>query len=786
MQSLRSRLLAGLPVLGLLWSVPGLSQSQSSAAPEASADRTVLPVQPTPYRGTIGMTYRDSRPYYAPPVKAPAGAPNILVVLTDDVGFGAASTFGGPVPTPNLDRLAARGLRYTRFHTTAMCSPTRAALLTGRNHHAVGTGIVTDTASGYPGYSGAIPASAASVAQILRYNGYSTAMVGKHHNVPANEQSPAGPFNHWPTGLGFDHFYGFIGGDADQWHPRLYRGVEAVDDRPPPGETLDRMLFDDAIGWVHTQKAAAPDKPFFLYVAPGSAHAPHQAPAEWIARFRGKFDAGWDALRDETLRRQVKAGIAPKGTRLTPRPEAIPAWSSLTAEDRQADARMMEVFAGMLAYQDAQFGRLLDELDRMGVSDNTLIIFIEGDNGGSAEGGVEGTLNEIGRLANGVVETPATKLAAIEQMGGPGTSQLYPVGWSWATNSPFQWMKQVGSHLGGTRNGMVVSWPSHIADKGGVRTAFAHVTDITPTVLEAAGLPQPTRVDGIAQQPVDGVSFAYSFDKGVPEKPRTQYFELLGNRGIYKDGWLANTVPARLPWQMGGSGMSPLDYKWELYDLRKDFSQSHNLAASEPKRLEDMKALWDAEARRNQVYPLDDRQGDRSNGVLPAGAGRKSFDYWGGGISVPQAVAPRFGWGSFTLEADVVLPGSASHGVLAATGSGLSGWSFYLEDGKPAVIHAASHRADDKWVISATSPLPAGPARIRYDFASAGMGRGGKMTISVDGRQVAQGEIKRSAILSAGLGESFDTGRDTGEEVTTYPHGSSFDGTIRAITVRMK
>ncbi|WP_375195192.1 arylsulfatase [Sphingobium sp.] len=763
-----------------------MSQIQPLNADGATLNRAILPPPPPAFRGTIGQTYKDSRPYYAPQVKAPAGAPNVVVVLTDDVGFGAASTFGGPVPTPNLDRLAARGLRYTRFHTTAMCSPTRASLLTGRNHHAVGAGIVTDTASGYPGYDGAIPRSAASIAQILRYNGYSTAMIGKHHNVPTSEQSPAGPFTHWPTGLGFDHFFGFIGGDADQWRPRLYRGVELTDERPPAGETLDHILFDDAISWVHTQKAAAPDKPFFLYIAPGSAHAPHQAPAEWIAKFRGKFDSGWDALRTETLHRQVKSGIAPKGTQLTPRPDSIPAWSSLTPEDRAADARMMEVFAGMLAYQDAQFGRLLDELDRMGQSDNTLIIFIEGDNGGSAEGGIEGTLNEIGRLANNMVDTPATKAAAMDKMGGPGQSLLYPVGWSWATNSPFQWMKQVGSHLGGMRNGMVVAWPARIADKGGIRTAFSHVTDIMPTVLEAVGLPQPTSVDGVAQQPVDGVSIAYSFDKGIPEKPRTQYFELIGNRALYKDGWLANTTPGRLPWKMGGSGMSPLDYKWELYDLRTDFSQSRDLAAKEPQRLEEMKALWDEQARRNQVYPLDDRQGDRSNGVLPEGAGRKLYEYWSGGISVPQAVAPRFGWGSFSLEADVVLPRNTSHGVLAATGSLLGGWSFYLDDGKPAIIHAASHQAGDQWVVAATQPLAAGPARIRYDYASSGFGRGGKVTISVNGQQVAQGEIKRNATFSAGLSETFDTGRDTGEEVAAYPKGSEFDGTIKSIIVKLK
>lgn len=784
MRQLSARLLAGMSLFGLLPVLPGVAQTPVAPAPVLTVDRTILPVPPAVFKGQVGETYHDSRPHYAPLLKAPAGAPNIVVVLTDDVGFGAASTFGGPVPTPNLDRLAAHGLRYTRFHTTGMCSPTRASLLTGRNHHAVGTGIVTDTASGYPGYTGEIPRSAASIAQILRYNGYGTAMVGKHHNVPAPENSPAGPFNRWPTGLGFDHFFGFIGGDTDQWKPHLYRGVQAVADQPPPGETLDRILFDDAIGWVHKQKAAAPNQPFFLYIAPGSAHAPHQAPPEWIAKFRGKFDAGWDALRAETLRRQIKAGIVPRGTNLTPRPDAIPAWSSLSADERKADARMMEVFAAMLAYQDAQFGRLLDELERMGQSENTLIVFIEGDNGGSAEGGTEGALNEIGRLANGVVETPATKLAAMDRMGGPGTSQLFPVGWSWATNSPFQWMKQVGSHLGGIRNGMVVSWPARIADKGGIRTSFTHVTDIMPTILEAVGLPQPAQVDGVTQQPVDGVSFTYSFDRNVAERPRTQYFELLGNRAIYKDGWLANTTPGRLPWKMGGSGTSPLEYQWELYDLRTDFSQSRDLAAREPKRLEELKALWNAEARRNQVYPLDDRQGDRSNGVYPEAMARNLYEYWSSGISVPQAVAPLLGIRSFALDADVVLPESPGSGVLAASGSHLGGWSFYLDEGKPVVIHAASHQAGDQWVISASKPIPPGPAHIRFEHASAGLGQGGTMTIFVNGQEVAQGEIKRSAMLAASLSETFDIGRDTGEVVIHYPRGSEFNGTIKKVTVR--
>lgn len=761
-----------------------LAQAAPLPAP-AAVDRAVLPIAPQPFRGVANPTYRDSRPFYPPQVTAPAGAPNILLIMTDDVGFGAASTFGGPVPTPNLDRLAARGLRYTRFHTTAMCSPTRAALLTGRNHHAVGSGIVTDTASGYPGYDGSIPRSAATIAEILRDNGYSTALVGKHHNVPSREQSPAGPFDHWPTGLGFDHFYGFVGGDANQWQPVLYRGTEPVSDQPPPGQTLDRLLVDDAIHWVHTQKAAAPDKPFFLYLAPGSAHAPHQAPPEWIARFRGQFGGGWDELRAATLRRQIAGGIAPPGTRLTPRPTEIPAWSSLSPEEQQSDAHMMEVFAGMLAYQDHQIGRLLDELGRMGLSDDTLVMFIEGDNGGSPEGGLLGTLNEIGTLANGVQETPASKHAMLDRMGSPDTFELYPVGWAWATNSPFQWTKQVGSHLGGTRNGLVVSWPEHIHDAGGIRTEFGHVVDVAPTLLEAAGLPMPRVVDGAAQQPLDGVSLAYTFDRDVPEKPRTQYFELLGNRAIYKDGWMASTTPARMPWKFGGSGISPLDYRWELYDLRHDYSQAVDLAAKEPGRLADLKALWTKEAERNQVFPLDDRQGDRSNGVPPAKP-RTHFEYWGGGISVNQPVAPMLGVRSFSMDADVVIPAQGADGALVATGSRFGGWSFYFENGRPVVAHAASIQQGGQYRIAATAPIPAGPAHMHYEFASRGPGAGGRLTISVDGRQVAAGDIGKTAIIMASIGEPFDTGRDTGAPVVDYPNGSRFTGSISRIVVDLK
>ena len=762
----------------------GVAWHTLAFAQAVEPDRTRLPISPPAFPGRIGETYRDSdRPQPVPPVAAPAGAPNILLVLTDDVGFAAASTFGGPIPTPNLDRLAQRGLRYTRFHTTAMCSPTRAALLTGRNAQAVHSGIVTDTAEGYPGYDGRIPRSAATIARILTGNGYNSAFIGKHHNVPASEQGPAGPFDHWPTELGFEHFFGFIGGDTNQWQPHLYRGTESVPDQPPPGETLDHLLVDDAVSWLHQQRAAAPEKPFFLYLAPGTAHAPHQAPQTWIDRFKGQFDGGWDRLREASLKRQIKARIAPQGTKLTPRPEAIPAWTSLEPEEQSADARMMEVYAAMLAYQDAQFGRLLDEMDRMGVSDNTLVIFIEGDNGASAEGTPVGTMNELGGLANGVKETAETKTAAIQNMGGPRSYQLYPAGWAWATNAPFQWTKQIASHLGGTRNGMVVSWPGKISGGGGIRTEFGHVVDIMPTILEATGIPAPDSVDGIEQQTIAGVSLAYTFGANIPEKPRTQYFEMIGNRALYRDGWWASTVPARLPWMLMGTARSPADYPWELYDLRHDFSQSTNVAQSHVDVLADMKREWAAQAKANNVYPLDDRM---ARSAVPGGAQRKRYDYWGAGISVAQSAAPMLGIGSWTLDADVVVPKGGSGGPIAATGSLFGGWSFYLDHGRPVVVHAISQQAGDQYRVAASEPLPPGPAHLRFEFSSHGLMRGGSMSIAIDGKVVAQGDFARTALVTAGIGETFDVGEDSGAPVVDYGETPRFTGEIRHIVVQRK
>ena len=729
-----------------------------------------------------------------PRVKAPAGAPHILLVMTDDVGFSAASTFGGPIPTPNLDRLASQGLKYNQFHTTGICSPTRAALLTGRNHHAVGMATVVELGTPYPGYNGIIPKSAATVARVLRENGYSTAMFGKHHNVPNEENSPAGPFDHWPTGLGFEYFYGFVAGDTHQWQPALVEGITPLDSaRRNPGELLDKELADRAIHWIHNQQAAAPDKPFFIYYAPGTAHAPHQAPKDWIAKFRGKFDQGWDELRVQILARQKVLGIVPRNTQLSARPSQIPAWNSLSSETRRVYARYMEVYAAMLAYQDAQFGRLLDELQRMGIADNTLILFVEGDNGGSGEsGGLHGTTNELNRVTMVSNDDSETKWLAsnLDVLGSADTYEGYPVGWSFATGTPFPWVKQVASHLGGVRNGLVISWPSRIRMQGELRTQYHHVIDVVPTLLEAAHVKAPASVDGVTQLRMDGTSMIYSFDTpDAPSTRRTQYYEIHGNRGIYHDGWLASTTPRNMPWDFYENRPTSdvTTYNWELYDLRNDFGQAHDVAAKHPQRLQQMQALFDTEARRNHVYPIQDSgapprhmQSIRAAGQLP----RTRYIYWGSGIRMTYATMPPIFNLPFTIDADLEIPAAGANGVIVAAGSQFGGLSFYLQEGRPVAYLAATQLPGDQSRIAAETAIPAGPAHVRFEYVPATSGD--VMVISVNGKEVARGNIARRARSMAGLGETFDTGRDTNVPVTKdYVDGGEFTGTINKVEVNI-
>lgn len=760
---------------------------------QSAAQNTVLPRPTESFKGKLAPTESDSTSSFPVQLKAPAGAPNILLVMTDDVGFASASTFGGPIPTPNLDRLAAHGLKYNQFHTTAICSPSRAALLTGRNHHAVGTGMLADVASPYPGYTMTIPRSAATVARVLRDNGYNTAMFGKDHNVPGNQRSAAGPFEQWPSERGFEHFYGFIAGDTDQWRPSLYDGKTPVDgSRRPANYILDRDLADHTIEWLHNQKAAAPDKPFFIYYAPGSPHAPHQAPADWIAKFRGKFDQGWDRQREESFARQKALGIIPATTDLVPRPAEIPAWDSLSAEEKRINARYMEVFAGMLAFQDAQIGRLLDELERMGISDNTLIAFIEGDNGAAAEGGPKGTLNEIYHLsvAGAKDEDPQWLARHLDLMGGPKTFEAYPIGWAFALNTPFPWLKQVASHLGGTRNGLVISWPDRIKAHNEVRTQYHHIIDVMPTLLEAAQVQAPTMVDGIAQQRIDGTSMVYSFDAAnAPSQRTTQYYEIMGSRGIYHDGWLANTTPRNLPWNIAQirTGSDTSTYQWELYDLTTDFSQAHNLAAAQPERLQQMQAIFDEEARRNNVYPIHDSSAQtRGMKMMRAtGSFRSNYVYWGPNIRLPLMASPPIFNLPFSLTAEIDIPKSGATGVIAAAGSFFGGWSFYLKDGKPIAYAAASHLPGEQYRVAASKPLAAGPNSLRFDFAPEK--DGGVVTITVNGNEVARQSIASYPHMMAGTSETFDIGRDSNSPVSEdYAHEGVFSGEIKKVEVKLK
>lgn len=776
--------------LGLVAGILAMAMPGSLARGQAR-DGTVLPYPDPVFTGTLGTTPVTSAAGYAPRPRLAENAPNVLLVMTDDVGFSAASTFGGAVPTPNLDRLAARGLRYNRFHVTAMCSPTRAALLTGRNHHAVATGALSDLAEDYPGYNSRFPKSAASIAKVLKYNGYNTAFFGKHHNVPTREQSIAGPFDQWPIGLGFEYFYGFIGGAINQFAPRLYRGTLPVDltDRPDD-YVLDRDLADDAIHWIHGQKAAAPDKPFFVYLAPGTAHSPLQAPPEWIARFKGRFDKGWDQMRGDNFARQKTMGIIPADAKLTPRPAEIAAWSSLSPEEQQVHARWMEVFCAQLAYQDAQFGRILDELERMGQLDNTLVIFIEGDNGASLEGGPHSSFNEAATMANGVKEPMAEKFARIDEIGGPNTMGKYAAGWGWANNTPFRWGKQIASHLGATRDPLVISWPRRITDMGGMRRQYSHVTDIYPTILEAADITVPTRVEGVEQQELGGTSLVYSWDHAkAADRHRVQYYEMFANRAIYADGWLANTKPRRVAWDFGPVAGNPdTSYEWQLYHLDSDFSQANDLAAERPGKLELMKALFDREARRNNVYPLNDNfPGRNSNSAEGRKQARSEFVYWGQDISLSQKVAPGLGSKDFTITIDLAEQADVPNGVLVATGSKFGGWAFYIDDGRPTAFVARSEIAPDQSRI-AGNPLVPGVRQISYRYRSRGsdLGAGGILTIFADGREVGSGPVAATAALAAGFEETFDIGLDSGVAVSTdYTKGGKFRGRIEKVAVTL-
>ncbi|MFD7307931.1 arylsulfatase [Promicromonospora sp. NPDC059942] len=712
----------------------------------------------------IGAYATESEPDFPPPRQAPEGSPNILLVLLDDVGFGWPSVSGGLVRMPTAERLHARGLFYNQFHTTALCSPTRAALLTGRNHHTVATGVIQEMATGYPGYCGIIPKSCATMADLLKHAGYACGWWGKNHNVPDNQTSAAGPFDNWPTNQGFDYFYGFISGETDQFYPSLIRNTTPVEPpaRPEDGYHLTTDLADDAIAWIRSQKAIAPDRPLLTYFAPGAAHAPHQPPLDWRGRNQGRFDLGWDEYRRVVHENQLRMGIIPEGSGLTERPDEIPSWDSQAPEHRALFARQAENFADFLEATDHEVGRVVDAFEEIGELDNTIVIYILGDNGSSGEGSLVGTPNEIMSL-NGQQPTVDEALGFLDRWGMPGTSPHYAVGWAHAGDTPFQWTKQIASHFGGTRNGMIVSWPEHIAERGGLRTQFHHVIDIVPTLLEVVGVREPTSVNGYVQKPVEGTSLAYTFDTGnaaEPSRRQTQYFEMLGNRAIYHDGWIASCRHGRLPWETSGT-YSFDDDTWELYDITRDYSQSVDLADQEPDRLRDLQDRFMAEAAKYDVLPIDDRFAERLDTTLRPNyfAGRQRVVFHPGMVRLPEGSAPKMIGVPHTITVPVVIPDGGAEGVLCALGGDAAGFSLFLWEGRARYHY--NYFGIERYDAVSASPLTPGSHTVVVEFTPDAPQPGSPATVvlRVDGAEAARTRIERQVPMRCGT-ETFDVGMD--------------------------
>ena len=781
-----------LALAGLLVAMtvaPVAAQGPAPAQVVFPTDRTVLPIPEPQYPHSTVFDVRNATPPPRFEIKAPAKAPNVLIVLIDDMGFGQSSVFGGPINMPTVERLANNGLRYNEFHTTALCSPTRSALLSGRNHHTNNLGSITETATAFPGNTGQRPNRVAPVAEMLRLNGYSTAAFGKSHETAAWEVSPSGPTDRWPTRSGFDKFYGFIGGETNQWAPLLYDGMTQVEPSTDPNYNFMTDMTNQAIEWMGYQKSLTPDKPFFIYFAPGATHAPHHVPKSWIAKYKGKFDQGWDALREETLARQKRLGVVPAATKLAPKPAAIKDWAALSADEKKLFARQMEVFAGFGEYADTEIGRLIQAIEATGQLDNTLIFYIVGDNGASAEGGLVGLYNEM-TYFNGVNETVQDILKHYDELGGPTTYPHYAAGWAVAGDTPFTWTKQVASSYGGTRNGMVIHWPKGITAKGELRSQWHHVIDITPTILEAAGLPEPKSVNGTPQTPIEGVSLAYTFaDPKAPSRHTTQYFEIFGNRAIYDNGWLASTVH-RAAWEF--KVRRPLeDDIWELYDTRADFSLANDLAAKNPGKLKEMQELFLKEAVKYSVLPLDDRTLERLNAALVGRpdlmAGRTSLTVYQGMIGMSENVFINTKNRSHTITAEVEIPKNGAKGVLLAQAGRFGGWSLYFKDGKPSYTY--NWLGLQRYTVAAQQALPPGKATIRYEFAydGGGVGKGGTGTLFVNGKKVASGRIERTQCCSFSADEGADVGADEGTPVTeAYKVPFKFTGKIAKVTLELK
>ena len=746
---------------------------------------------------------KDSKPYWPPAVVPPKGAPNVLLIMTDDQGFGVPSTFGGVIPTPSLDRIAKDGLRYTQFHSTSLCSPSRAAIITGRNHHSVGFGVIAEMSTGYPGYDSVIGPESATIGTILKQNGYATSWFGKDHNTPGDQVSSAGPFDQWPSGMGFDYFYGFLGGETDQWTPFLFRNTTQIFPwRDQPGYNLITGMADDAINYLKEVKNAAPDKPFFLYYVPGGSHAPHQPTPEWIKKISDMhlFDQGWEKLRETIFANQKRLGVIPANTELTPWPDGQPEyggaklqkWDTLSADEKKLFIRQADVFAAYTAYTDYEIGRVIQAVEDAGQLDNTLIIFVSGDNGCSAEGSILGTPNDMAAIQGVNIPVP-DQLKFYDVWGSAETTPHMAVAWAWAFDTPFKWLKQVASHFGGTRQGMAISWPGHINDPGGIRTQFHHLIDIVPTILEATGVQAPVMVNGVAQKPIDGVSMAYTFDKknaNAPSTRTTQYFEMVGNRAIYHDGWVATTTPPEPPWDLGlGKFPNVVNgYTWELYNIAEDYSQNKDLAAKTPDKVRDMKELFLVEAQKYDVFPLDNSFLTRAGAPRPSlTAGRTVFTYSGESSGLPASNAPDITGKSYSITAEVDIPQGGAEGMINTLGGRMGGHGLYLLKGKPVFVYNFFNLERFRWEGEAA--LTPGKHTVVFDFKydGPGFGKGGTGVLSVDGKEVASKTIPHTTPFVETIDETFDIGVDTrtGVDDTDYQLPFRFTGKVDKLTVKL-
>jgi len=806
----RESLVRGVLLLSLaVAAIPAMAQDKKAEPGSPSATTTIdgryLPNPPGPFEGEINVNAMQSKPYWPPRVVPPDGAPNILLIMTDDVGFGAPSTFGGVIPTPALDRIADAGLRYTNFHSTSLCSPTRAALITGRNHHDVGFGVIAEQSTGFPGYNSIIGPENATIGRILLDNGYRTSWFGKDHNTPDFASSQVGPFDQWPTGMGFEYFYGFVGGDANQWEPNLFRNTTAIYPYVGhPGWNLITAMADDAIHWLNQMNDINPDLPFFLHYVPGATHAPHHPTKEWVDKISAMhlFDEGWNKLRDQIFANQKKLGVIPQNAELTPWPDSLlKNWDALTAEEQKLFIRQADVYAAYLAYADHEIGRVIQAVEDLGKLDNTLIIYISGDNGSSAEGTPLGTPSEV-MAFNGIEVPVADQMKWYDVWGTNQTYNHMAVAWTWAFDTPFKWTKQIPSYFGGTRQGMAISWPARIKDKGGIRNQFFHVVDIVPTLLDATGIPEPVMVDGVAQKPMDGVSLAYTFDKAnanAPSNHHTQYFEMMGVRAIYNDGWIASTIPTRAPWVLVGPAVADPanDYAWELFDVRNDWTQNHNVAAQHPEQLKELQDLMWVELAGNQALPLDASVATRLVAPRPnLAAGRTHFVYSGETVTgIPHGDAPSLLNTSYKIVAEVTIPEGGAEGMLQTNGGRFGGYGFYVVKNKPVFCWNLLDLKRVKWE---GPELTSGTHTLEFDFDydglgfatlafndMSGIGKGGTGVLKVDGKAVATQTMDKTVPIILQWDETFDIGADTGTPVDDgdYQCPFPFTGEIQKLTI---